>query len=55
MTGAQQAADILLDQFGLAVAAWEVASHAYLRFSSLYREEDLESLAKLGERLEIVS
>jgi aspartate/methionine/tyrosine aminotransferase len=55
VTGAQQAADLLLDQFGLAVAAWEVASHAYLRFSSLYREEDLESLAKLGERLEIVS
>lgn len=55
VTGAQQAADILLDQFGLAVAAWEVAPHAYLRFSSLYREEDLESLAKLGERLEIVS
>ena len=55
VTGAQQAADILLDQFGLAVAAWEVASHAYLRFSALYREEDLESLAKLGERLEIVS
>ena len=55
VTGAQQAADILLDQFGLAVAAWEVASHSYLRFSSLYREQDLESLAKLGERLEIVS
>ncbi len=55
VTGAQQAADILLDQFGLAVAAWEVAPHAYLRFSSLYREQDLESLAKLGERLEIVS
>ncbi|MGB3563307.1 MAG: pyridoxal phosphate-dependent aminotransferase [Thermoanaerobaculia bacterium] len=55
VTGAQQAADILLDQFGLAVAAFEMAPHAYLRFSSLYRDEDLESLAKLSERLEIVS
>jgi aspartate/methionine/tyrosine aminotransferase len=55
VTGAQQAADLLLDQFGLAVAAFEVAPNDYLRFSSLYREEDLESLAKLGERLEIVS
>lgn len=55
VTGAQQAADLLLDRFGLAVAAWEVAPHAYLRFSSLYRDGDLEALAKLGERLEIVS
>ena len=55
VTGAQQAADILLDQFGLAVAAFEIAPHSYLRFSSLYREEDLGSLAKLGERLEVVS
>jgi aspartate/methionine/tyrosine aminotransferase len=55
VTGAQQAADILLDRYGLAVAAFEVAPHAYLRFSSLYRGEDLESLAKLGERLEVVS
>jgi hypothetical protein len=55
VAGAQQAADMLLDKFGLAVAAFEMAPHAYLRFSSLYREDDLESLAKLGQRLEIVS
>lgn len=55
VTGAQQAADLLLDQFGLAVAAWEAAPHAYLRFSSLYREQDLASLARLGDRLAIGS
>lgn len=49
---AQAAADLLLDEFGLAVAAWDLAPNRYLRFSSLYEEEDLVALSELqGELL----
>ena len=44
---AQEAADLLLDRFGLAVAAWDIEPNRYLRFSSLYEEEDLDTLAGL--------
>jgi aminotransferase len=44
---AQEAADLLLDRFGLAVAAWDIEPNRYLRFSSLYEEEDLDTLSEL--------
>jgi aspartate/methionine/tyrosine aminotransferase len=48
---AQAAADVLLDEFDLAVVAWDRPPHGYLRFSSLYSTEDLQSLGELGDRL----
>jgi aspartate/methionine/tyrosine aminotransferase len=48
---AQAAADELLDQFDLAVVAWERPPDGYLRFSSLYSAEDLQVLERLGDRL----
>lgn len=48
---AQAAADVLLGEFDLAVVAWDGSPHGYLRFSSLYSAEDLQSLAELGDRL----
>lgn len=51
----QAAADVLLDEFDLAVVAWDRPPHGYLRFSSLYSEEDLQSLEELGERLALSS
>lgn len=48
---AQAAADVLLDEFDLAVVAWDRPPHGYLRFSSLYSEADLQALAAMGERL----
>jgi len=48
---AQAAADVLLDEFDLAVVAWDRPPHGYLRFSSLYSAEDLESLGELRDRL----
>ena len=48
---AQAAADVLLDDFDLAVVAWDRPPHGYLRFSSLYSTEDLQSLGELGGRL----
>lgn len=45
---ATEAAGRLLDEHGLAVAAWEVPPHGYLRFSTAYDPEDLEGLAALG-------
>lgn len=48
VTGAQNAADALFDRLSLAVMAWDAPGGGYLRFSSLYRDEDIESLAALG-------
>ena len=50
-TTAQAAADVLLDEFDVAVMAWDRPPHGYLRFSSLYSAEDLRSLGELGDRL----
>ena len=47
---AQAAADVLLDRHGLAVAAWDIPPNRYLRFSSLYRQSDLDALAVLLDR-----
>jgi aspartate/methionine/tyrosine aminotransferase len=48
---AEAAADVLLDEYDLAVVAWDRSPHGYLRFSSLYRAEDLQALGELGDRL----
>jgi aspartate/methionine/tyrosine aminotransferase len=44
---AQQAADRLFEEYGLAVVGWDVPPHSYFRFSALYRNEHLEALAEL--------
>jgi LL-diaminopimelate aminotransferase len=53
VTSAEQAANRLMDEFELAVYPLDTPRHNYLRFSSLYRGEDLERLSRLGARLQI--
>ena len=48
---AAAAAEILLDEFDLAVVAWDRPPHGYLRFSALYSAEDLQALEGLSARL----
>lgn len=50
---AAAAAEIMMDDFDLAVVPWDTPQHSYLRFSSLYHAEDLERLAKLRESLQL--
>jgi aspartate/methionine/tyrosine aminotransferase len=50
---AQQAADVLLDDFGIAVASWDMPPNRYLRFTALCRPEDLEALANLKSELQL--
>jgi len=45
---ATQAAELLLSEHDLAVAPFEAAPQAYLRFSTSYLAEDLDALAGLG-------
>lgn len=52
-TTAQQAAGTLLDRFGIAVAPWDARRHGYLRFSSLYRDDELQAFQDMT--LEIAS
>ncbi|MHC4220197.1 MAG: pyridoxal phosphate-dependent aminotransferase [Planctomycetota bacterium] len=48
VTGPRDAAEELLNTFGVAVMPWEAPPNGYLRFSSLYRPEDLDALTKLA-------
>lgn len=48
---AEEAASILMDEYDIAVMPWDVPEHSYLRFCSMYRDEDLEKLAALKGRL----
>lgn len=48
MKDAGHAAEVLLDQYDLAVMPWETDHHGYLRFSSLYLAEELERLRQLA-------
>ena len=48
---AGQAANLLLDEFDVAVYPAESASGGYLRFTAMYLDEQLEALAGLGARL----
>jgi hypothetical protein len=53
VTSADEAAHRLMDEFDLAVFPLDTPRHSYLRFSSLYRAEDLERLSGLGTRLQV--
>lgn len=50
---AQAAADILFDRFGIAVPAYDIGTDRFLRFSSLYEEEDLLALSDLQGEISI--
>lgn len=50
VAGAQQTAERLLGEHGLAVAAWDVPPHGYLRWAAAYRNEDIEGLEALAAR-----
>ena len=50
---AQEVADILLDDFGIAVASWDRPPNRYLRFAALCRPEDLAALASLKNELRL--
>jgi aspartate/methionine/tyrosine aminotransferase len=48
---AEEAARQLMDSFGLAAVPIDAPGHSYLRFSALYRPEDLARLAGLRNRV----
>ena len=48
---AASAAAILMDRFGIAAMPWDLPDYSFLRFCSLYADEDLEKLAELKGRL----
>lgn len=50
---AEEAAGVLLDDFGIAVASWDLPPHRYLRFTALGRRQDLEALASLKNELRL--
>ena len=50
---AEEMAVRLMDEYDLAVVPWDVGQDSYLRFTALYRPEDLERLAALAERLRL--
>jgi len=50
---AEEVAMRLLDDFDLAVMPWDVGPDSYLRFTAMYRPDDLERLATLGDRLKL--
>jgi aspartate/methionine/tyrosine aminotransferase len=52
---AAEVAEILLEEYGLAVAPWDVGEHSYIRFSAQYRDQDLAALSELGSGLKLVS
>lgn len=50
---AREAADLLLDKFGVAVAFWDIDGTGYLRFTSLYSEGSLTRLVDLRKEMRI--
>jgi len=52
-SSAQAAAKYLMDEFDIAVVPLGSDYHSYLRFSALYRPQDLERLVDLGPKLRI--
>lgn len=48
VAGAEAACSLLLERFGLACVAWEDPKGGYLRFSAMYRDEDLERFGDLS-------
>lgn len=53
VSNAEEAAIILMDEFDLAVVPWDPQPNSYLRFTSMYRPDDLEKLRNLGDALRI--
>jgi hypothetical protein len=41
-----------MDEFDIAVVPWDPEPNHYLRFTSMYRPEDLEKLAALDKVIE---
>jgi aspartate/methionine/tyrosine aminotransferase len=50
---AQSAAKLLMDRFDIAVVPVDTETHSYLRFSALFRPQDLEKLSALRTRLKL--
>lgn len=50
---AREAADLLLDRFGVAVAFWDIDGTGYLRFTSLYSEGNLTRLVDMKDEMRI--
>ena len=50
---AREAADLLMDRFGVAVAFWDIDGTGYLRFTSLYSEGTLTRLVDMKDEMEI--
>ena len=48
MNGAWEAAEVLLDDLGLAVMPFAGPAGGWVRFSGLHRDEDFEKLTALG-------
>jgi aminotransferase len=53
IVSAREAADILLDEFGVAVAFWDIGDHGYLRFTALYGEGNLARFVDMKEEMRI--
>ena len=53
VTTSEEAAIMLMDEFDLAVVPWEQGENQYLRFTSMYCDEDLQRLQEIGESLQI--
>ena len=51
VSSAEEAAIILLDDFDIAVVPWDPEPNHYLRFTSMYKPEDLEKLKAAGDSL----
>lgn len=50
---AHEAADILLDRFGVAVAFWDIGARGYLRFTSLYSQGNLTRFVDMKDEMRI--
>lgn len=53
VASAQNAAKLLMDRFDIAVVPVDTATHSYLRFSALFRPQDLEKLSALRASLNL--
>jgi len=53
ISSASSAAQLLMDSFDIAVVPLDTQFRSYLRFTALYRLNDLERLAALGSRLQL--
>ncbi|MCP4895741.1 MAG: pyridoxal phosphate-dependent aminotransferase [bacterium] len=49
VANADEAAQVLLDTWGVAVVPWEIGRNSYLRFSARYTEDELAQLRTMGQ------